>query len=172
MSVYLSDMVGNVLHNSRVPDPAELVSSVEVDTVVSYRMVGLYDSESDEDVPLPGTSGHSWLSVGTSRLLMVTPDDVAGALFRFELWDGHPPPLDQTAWPLAEVVELFLPSGRIGVYEPMGYIADVFEVNASGLYHVRLAWRAGDRDPKLRWKASALAQFWLDTAPRSASRTS
>ena len=140
------------------------MSDAEVDASVSYRLVGMYDCESDEEVPTPRTVGHPWLSVGTSRVMLESADDIGWVRFRFELWDGWPSH-NQALWPLSEVIGLYLPSGRLGVSEFTSFVKDVFHVPGPGRYRVRLAWRAGERDPEFtKPEAFALAQFWAETA--------
>lgn len=144
-----------------------MMSSAEVDASVSYRLVGLYDCESDEEVPTPRIVGHPWLSVGVSRVMLESADDIPKVRFCFEWWDGRPP-FDPAAWPLSEVVGLYLPSGRLGVSEFTGHVNDVFQIPVPGRYRLRLAWRAGARDPEFtRPEAFALAQFWAETADRA-----
>ncbi|MBG0569019.1 hypothetical protein [Actinoplanes aureus] len=123
------------------------------------------DGEVDEYLPLPNSIGHPWISVGTSRVLLESQEDIYLARFYFELWNGPPPPLDSADWPINEDIVLYLPSGRIAVYEFTSAQQDVFNVEGSGHYHVRLAWRAGTHDFEVvKPQAFALVQFWVADA--------
>jgi hypothetical protein len=126
----------------------------EVEVGVAYHLVVLCDEDVDENVPTPDKVGHSWLSCGTSTVLLHSAGDIGSALFTLELWDDRPPSLGLDVWPVSEVVRLTLPSGVLCVRQTaMGRIPAVFDVGEPGDYLVRLAWR---EDPE----GLLLAQFW------------
>jgi len=141
---------------------SRMLSSVEVDVVVDHHLFGVCDGASDESPPpAPRHVGHPWLSVGTSMVYFEAAEDIYKARVRFESWDAPPPP-DDAAWPVSEVVELSLPSGALGVDQiTAGSRSNVFVVGGPGRYGARLAWRDGELDLDcVKPEAFALAQFW------------
>jgi hypothetical protein len=143
-----------------------MLSSADVDVMIAYRLVGLGDSEVDETPPSPREAGHPWLSARTSAVYLESAEDIYRGRMRFESWDARPPPLDEAAWPVSEVIGLSLPSGMLSVHQiAAGTLADVFDVGAPGRYHARLAWRAGEPNSDgAKPQAFVLAQFWLDVS--------
>jgi hypothetical protein len=126
----------------------------EVEVGIAYHLVVLCDEDVDENVPTPDKVGHSWLSTGTSTVLLQSAGDIGTALFTLELWDDQPPALDQATWPTSELVTLTLPSGVLCVRQmTMGRIPAVFDAGEPGDYHIRLAWRENH-------EGFLLAQFW------------
>lgn len=137
------------------------LAEAEVDATVTRRIVGLHDSEADEHLEPPYAVGHPWISLGTSRVLLHASEDIYKVRFRFELWDGQPPPADEREWPINEVVDILLPSGVIGIDNFDFTQESVFDVDRPGRYRLRLGWRAAEWDPDgHRAQAFALAQFW------------
>jgi hypothetical protein len=138
-----------------------MLDSTEVDATVAHRIVGLCDSESGEYVEPPYGEGQPWISVGTSRLLLNSGEDIYKVRFLFELWDGQPPAVDENEWPRSELVSIYLPSGRVGVENPQFQEGIVFDVDRPGRYHLRLGWRPAEWDREGHEpQAFALAQFW------------
>jgi len=136
-----------------------MASSVEVDVIVAYHLVGFYDSEVDETVPTPR---ETWVGVGTSAVLFRSAEDIYMARIRFESWDGPAALADHASWPLSESAALYLPSGMLSIHEiDGGNRRRVFTVGPPGHYSMRLGWRAGEVDPVVtRPQAFALARFW------------
>ncbi|GIM92220.1 hypothetical protein [Paractinoplanes toevensis] len=145
----------------------KLLSEAEVDAFVDHRLIRLFDHEAQENLLRPDEVGHTWLSAGSSSVLLQSPDDIYLARFAFEFWDGPPAPLDVVDWPLSEVIPLFLPSGLLGVEAPtVGGQAEVFDVGEFQHYRVQAGWRAIPWDPNAvdEPQAYAVFQFWVDVA--------
>lgn len=145
----------------------QVLSEAEVDVFIDHRLILLSDHEAQEHLLNPDEIGHSWLKVGTSSVLLRSPDDIFRARFIFEFWDGPPPALDVVEWPLRKVVPLFLPSGLLGVEAPtVGGQAEVFDVGEFQHYRLQLGWRTVPQNPDGVDEPQAYAtfQFWVDDA--------
>lgn len=145
---------------------ASLLSADQAEVIVSRHLVGIMDGGADlrDQVAL-----ESWLNAGESRVFLRTEEDALHATLRFEVWDDVAV-FDEREWSRSDVIELHMPTGRIGADQiDAGFSPPLFALPSPGRYRVRVAVReepeppAAPDTPDWEWPEPVvvvLLQFW------------
>lgn len=143
-----------------------LLTAVDVQVTVEYRMVSIQDADFDETEEIELTS---WLNAGSAKVIVVTDEDVLNGRVRLESWDGEAA-FNPDAWQRAATADLMMPSGQVGIPQ-LAFDSMPLEFNLprAGRYRIRVAVSehpappASPGTPEWEWptpSVTVLAQFW------------